>query len=583
MGVTPIEDTPLPRGPLRVRIEAPGFETVEFAALNPGPYFDNFEMPIPAVYEIPFTVPLMPEGTVPQGMVRIPDTTLDVPMFAGPTESIPLQSYFIDTLEVTNAEFNEFVDAGGYQNAEYWLDMPQTGTEERFSWPDTVSSLVDSTGRAGPSTWELGAYPTGTGEEPVTGVSWYEAVAYSRFAGKSLPTAAQWVRAAYAMSMFSPAWQNSVAAANFENDVPLPVGASGSLGPFGTYDMPGNAREWVWNEQGGSRLTVGGGYTEPAKLFSVPQRRPPLDRSAENGFRLVVNPEPLPTESLAALPWEFRDPATARPVSDDAFHGLLAAFTYVPGDPEPDVLTIEEHSEFLKEIVEINTGYGERIRLYIYRPDETGPFESVVFMGGGADFLYLHASEGAVADGESEIVPLVASGRAFIRPVWFGSFERYDGASERGSKEAWEAVQVQRMTRWRQEFGRIIDYLDQRPDFDADAIAYMGLSFGGMFGINLLAIETRVKAGIVVSGGVWPREFHPLYDPLNYYPRITQPMLMLTGENDFVVPPDTVQIPSFELLTAEHKRQVIFPATGHWPFPRTQYLTEVGDWLDTYL
>ena len=50
----------------------------------------------------------------------------------------------------------------------------------------------DSTGRPGPSTWELGTYPDGQDDWPVSGVSWYEAAAYAAFAGKTLPTVYHW-------------------------------------------------------------------------------------------------------------------------------------------------------------------------------------------------------------------------------------------------------------------------------------------------------------------------------------------------------------------------------------------------------
>ena len=56
--------------------------------------------------------------------------------------------------------------------------------------------LVDSTGRPGPATWEVGNFAAGKADYPVGGVSWYEAAAYASFRGKSLPTVYHWVRAA---------------------------------------------------------------------------------------------------------------------------------------------------------------------------------------------------------------------------------------------------------------------------------------------------------------------------------------------------------------------------------------------------
>ena len=58
-----------------------------------------------------------------------------------------------------------------------------------------MARFRDATGRTGPSTWELGSYPDGQADFPVAGISWFEASAYARFAGKSLPTLYHWFRA----------------------------------------------------------------------------------------------------------------------------------------------------------------------------------------------------------------------------------------------------------------------------------------------------------------------------------------------------------------------------------------------------
>lgn len=114
-----------------------------------------------------------------------------------------------------------------------------------LSWDDAIAKFRDTTGRAGPSTWELGTYPDGQDDWPVNGVSWYEAAAYAAFAGKALPTTYHWYRASGAFGIFSEILRVS----NFGGRGPARVGASGSLGPFGTHDMAGNVKEWTWNEK----------------------------------------------------------------------------------------------------------------------------------------------------------------------------------------------------------------------------------------------------------------------------------------------------------------------------------------------
>jgi formylglycine-generating enzyme required for sulfatase activity len=98
-------------------------------------------------------------------------------------------------LEVTNRAFKAFVDAGGYRDRRFWPErFSKDGRELRFE--EAVALFTDTTGRPGPATWELGAPPPGQDDIPVGGVSWYEAQAYARFAGKELPTLYHWDRAA---------------------------------------------------------------------------------------------------------------------------------------------------------------------------------------------------------------------------------------------------------------------------------------------------------------------------------------------------------------------------------------------------
>ena len=106
IGKTPIDHVRLPLGILRWRFEADHIETSErtFAAVQWDSRFALAE-----------------RGSVPQGMVGI----LGGVAFLGftgfdPDAGVPLQGFSIDKYEVTNAQFKEFVDAGGYERQEYW-------------------------------------------------------------------------------------------------------------------------------------------------------------------------------------------------------------------------------------------------------------------------------------------------------------------------------------------------------------------------------------------------------------------------------------------------------------------------------
>jgi iron(II)-dependent oxidoreductase len=129
---------------------------------------------------------LVPEGDVVIGMTDVNPDDPDAEL--RPTETgvlVRVEPLFLDRFAVTNAEFHQFVEAGGYEQMYLW--DPQI-------WP-AVLDFVDRTGRPGPRLWEDGSYPAASRDHPVVGVSWYEAAAYARWAGKRLPTDAEWVKA----------------------------------------------------------------------------------------------------------------------------------------------------------------------------------------------------------------------------------------------------------------------------------------------------------------------------------------------------------------------------------------------------
>lgn len=98
---------------------------------------------------------------------------------------VRVEALYIDRHPVTNAEYAEFVAAGGYEQMSLW---------DPEIWPG-VLDFVDQSGEPGPRHWQNGSYPRGLADHPVVGVSWYEAAAFARWVGKRLPTDPEWVKA----------------------------------------------------------------------------------------------------------------------------------------------------------------------------------------------------------------------------------------------------------------------------------------------------------------------------------------------------------------------------------------------------
>jgi hypothetical protein len=215
----------------------------------------------------------------------------------GSQEVIP--AFLIDKYEVTNAQYLEFVVAGGYRDPALWpAALVLDGAE--VPWASAVQTFTDRTGLPGPRGWRDGRFPDGEGDHPVAGVSWYEAAAFARWKGKELPTRDQWWLAALGTEGAGLPWGDDSRTfdvrANFETSGTEVVGAHPlGVSPAGCFDMAGNVREWLGDAtQGGiSRSAVGGSWRDPTYTFdpSFTEYLEPAYASDGIGFRLVM---PIP-------------------------------------------------------------------------------------------------------------------------------------------------------------------------------------------------------------------------------------------------------------------------------------------------
>ena len=570
VGTTPLVDTLVPMGAKRWELRKEGFETV-FLAAPP----DYWQLPL-AVRGFDSVV-LDEEGGLPPTMVRVPGGP--VPAWLTGIDpysnSAVIGEFLIDRYEVTNAQYKEFIDASGYEDRQYWLhEFWSDG--QMLGRDDAMARFVDATGRQGPSTWELGDYPDGEDDYPVTGISWYEAAAYAEFAGKQLPTVLHWVRAAETR-LFSFLLPLS----NLEGNAPLPVGSSDAISTFGVHDMAGNVREWCWNSSGDRRFILGGGWNDPAYVFTYANVQSPLDRSQTNGVRLVRNLDSEDVLEAVRGPIEplTRDYAEEHPVADEVFEIYQEQFAYDRTEFNAVAEALPSNSDdWVGERVTLDAAYGsERLMVDVYLPvGFSPPYQAVVvFPGSNAIFESSNPPPGPFDD----FVP--RSGRALVKPVVKGTYERSEGLLSTWPDESVRYAGY--LTNWVRDFSRTIDYLETRPDIDIDGLAYYGISWGGRKGAIIPAVEDRFKAAVLYSGGLASGRARPEADQINYVSRVTIPTLMLNGIYDPIEPVEAAQRPMFDLLgTPEPDKRWVQYEVGH-VLPRNDVIRETLDWLDKYL
>jgi eukaryotic-like serine/threonine-protein kinase len=550
LGRSPVS-TRVPLAYYRLRITKPGYRTLEFGYTFRGRT----------------TVALVPESHADTDMV---------PVVGGPyafsvLPDAALPDFWIDRHEVTNAAFRRFVDAGGYSDARYWTEPFRDG-DRQLTFEEAVARFRDSTNRPGPAIWELGTYPDGQADFPVGGISWFEAAAYAAFAGKSLPTVYHWYKAAGAGELFSDMLRLS----NFDSRGPVRVGERQAVGPWGTHDMGGNVKEWCANEAGetGRRYILGGAWFDPAYRFNESDAQNPWSREPFFGVRLVRNEGPVDAVS-APIAQVTPDPESVVPAPPAEVDLLARFYSYDRTALEARTDAADDgHEHWRMETVSFAAAYGaERVPAYLFLPRHVSPPYKTVILFPSAYSRTVRSSRHL--DYESFDF-IVRSGRAVLYPVYQGTFERW-----RPEPPGMSAIR-DRQVQWAKDFFRAVDYLETRPDLSMDGLTYYSLSMGAFFGPIPVALEPRIRAAIFVAGGLRFLNPPPEIQPANFMPRVTVPVLLVNGRDDFSAPP-AAQQRFYDLLGTppEHKRLATLDG-GHLPTDRLGMIREVLDWLDKY-
>ena len=180
-------------------------------------------------------IPHASEVEVPAGEFIMGSNAIDALDNERPAHRVNLDTYWIDRYPVTCAQYREFMNGGGYQNRRWWSEagwrwLQGNPVSQPLYWVDSQD-------------WE---------QHPVCGVSAYEAEAYAQYAGKRLPTEAEWEKAAIASSdKRRYPWGNAQPSAKLCNHDTIvghttPVNAyPDGRSVYGCADMLGNVWEWT--------------------------------------------------------------------------------------------------------------------------------------------------------------------------------------------------------------------------------------------------------------------------------------------------------------------------------------------------
>ncbi|MFQ5900196.1 MAG: formylglycine-generating enzyme family protein [Thermodesulfobacteriota bacterium] len=176
--------------------------------------------------DIPEDMVLIPAGEFIMGSDEVDKEALHLqfgmprPLYLNehPAHKVMLDDYYIDRYEVTNRKYKEFINDTGHTAPSHWIN--------------TIY------------------YPAGSAEFPVSPVTWYSADAFCIWAGKRLPTEAEWEKAARGTDGLRFPWGDE-----FDEKKANALGLYGDLtkaglfeegvSPYKVYDMAGNVSEWT--------------------------------------------------------------------------------------------------------------------------------------------------------------------------------------------------------------------------------------------------------------------------------------------------------------------------------------------------
>ncbi len=244
-------------------------------------------------------------------------------------------------------------------------------------------------------------------------------------------------------------------------------------------------------------------------------------------------------------------------------------------------LADDSYPDWRLERVSFAAAYGqERVIVYLFLPKQgRPPYQTVVYMPGSS--AWDQRASPPLAN--PTFAFLVRTGRAVAFPVFKGSYERsdneYHGGDQLKSTSLWRDYVIY----FSKDLRRTIDYLATRSELDSGRIGYLGNSRGAALSPMMLAPEARIKVAALWVPGLYLEQMAAEVDPINFAPRVTIPVLQLSGRYDYNFPEDSSSLPFFQVLgtPTDHKRRILYD-TGH-NLPLNEAIRETLGWFDRYL
>ncbi len=527
---------------------------------------------------------LIPASQSPERMVFVPGGEYRLVSSGKPTEAaVQLDDYFIDQFEVSNREFGEFINAGGYLKKEFWK-YPFIKDGKPLSWEEAMRLLKDRTGLPGPRGWSNQKYPDGKDDHPVTDITWHEAGAYAAFRGKQLPTIFQWEKAARGGAMnritgFVMPWglinpgEQLGKRANIMGSGTVPVASlEFGMSRYGCYQMAGNVAEWLLNAQADGFTVAGGSWKDPPYLFSYFGAVPGFNSVNTLGFRCVLNSS-NPTGDQGAMPLNPGDAIPFyKPVSDSQFQAMLRHYQYDKTPLDPQIMEVKETDLWRREKISFAGAASARAFAYLYLPKNASrPLQVIQYYPGAGVDIGLTVPD----EVEGHAAPYIKAGRAVFAVVLKGYSERpqppnYTPAG-RDSVRLRGAV-VNKVI----DSQRGLDYLVTRSEIDPGKIAFFGVSMN-QTRMSLLGVETRYAAVILMGCGYPFPGLIPETDAVNFLPHARPPKLWIHGRYNEIIPLKTGAEPFYKLLG--EPKQMFLHDGGHIP-PLEVSVPAINSWLD---